>query len=121
MKHIARKGEDIRIDCPIFGNPAPIIEWRKGEDIIDYSWIRIRTSKRSMKIRNAQEEDTGMYYCKGVNGFGNTQVRVDLIIIGKLVSRTHFTNRIFHFQTEFSIFSGSNLIRFLFCKIYIHS
>ena len=83
MKHIARKGEDIRIDCPIVGNPAPIIEWRKGEDIIDYSWIRIRTSKRSMKIRNAQEEDTGMYYCKGVNGFGNTQVRVDLIIIGK--------------------------------------
>ena len=37
-----------------------------------------------MKIRKVVEEDTGVYYCKGVNGFGNTQVRVDLIVIGEL-------------------------------------
>ena len=58
-KVIARKGEDVKIECPIVGNPTPIIEWRKGGDIIDYSWIRIRTTKKAMKIRKVVLEDTG--------------------------------------------------------------
>ncbi len=85
MKKVVRLGEDVRITCPILGNPTPIVEWRKGGETIDYSWIRIRTQKKSLKIRRAQEEDTGLYVCKGVNGFGNVEVRVDLIIIGERV------------------------------------
>merc|ERR1719445_2706256 len=34
-----------------------------------------------MRIKKTQEGDTGVYICKGVNGFGNTEVRVDLIVI----------------------------------------
>ncbi len=83
MKKIVRLGEDVKITCPILGNPTPIVEWKKGGETIDYSWIRIRTQKKSLKIRRAQEEDTGVYVCKGVNGFGNVEVRVDLIIIGE--------------------------------------
>jgi hypothetical protein len=43
--------------------------------------IRIRANNRAMRIKKTQEGDTGVYICKGVNGFGNTEVRVDLIII----------------------------------------
>ena len=83
MKKIVRLGEDVKIICPILGNPTPIVEWKKGGETIDYSWIRIRTQKKSLKIRRAEEADTGVYVCKGVNGFGNVEVRVDLIIIGE--------------------------------------
>ena len=83
MKRIVRKGEDTKIECPITGTPIPIIEWYKGPDIIDYSWFRIRTVKKAMKIKKTVKEDMGVYWCKGVNGFGNTQVRVDLIVIGR--------------------------------------
>jgi len=81
LKKIVRLGEDVKIQCPISGNPTPIIEWKKGGETIDYSFIRIRTKNKALKIRKSQEDDTGIYICKGVNGFGNVEVRVDLIII----------------------------------------
>ena len=82
LKKIVRLGEDVKIQCPISGNPTPIIEWKKGGETIDYSFIRIRTKNKALKIKKSQEDDTGIYICKGVNGFGNVEVRVDLIVIG---------------------------------------
>ena len=84
MKTIVRLGEDVKIQCPISGNPTPIIEWKKGGETIDYTFIRIRTKGRQLRIKKSQETDTGVFICKGVNGFGNVEVRVDLIVIGKL-------------------------------------
>ena len=78
-----RLGEDVKIQCPISGNPTPIIEWKKGGETIDYTFIRIRTKGRQLRIKKSQETDTGVYICKGVNGFGNVEVRVDLIVIGR--------------------------------------
>ena len=83
LKTIVRLGEDVKIQCPIQGNPAPIIEWKRGDETIDYTFIRIRTKGRQLRIKKSQEDDTGVYVCKGVNGFGNVEVRVDLIVIGK--------------------------------------
>jgi len=81
MKKIVRLGEDVKIQCPISGNPTPIIEWKRGGETIDYSFIRFRTKGRQLRIKKTQEDDTGVYICKGVNGFGNIEVRVDLIVI----------------------------------------
>ena len=81
---MVRLGEDVKIQCPISGNPTPIIEWKKGGETIDYTFIRIRTKGRQLRIKKSQETDTGVFICKGVNGFGNVEVRVDLIVIGKL-------------------------------------
>ena len=83
MKTMVRLGEDVKIQCPISGNPTPIIEWKKGGETIDYTFIRIRTKGRQLRIKKSQETDTGVFICKGVNGFGNVEVRVDLIVIGK--------------------------------------
>ena len=84
VKSIVRQGEDVKLVCPIAGNPAPITEWRKGGETIDYSFIRIRTKGRQLRIKKAVEADTGVFVRKGVNGFGNVEVRVDLIVIGGL-------------------------------------
>ena len=40
-------------------------------------------AKRYLKIKNANEDDTGVFLCKGVNGFGSEVVRVELIIVGE--------------------------------------
>lgn len=93
LKKIVRLGEDVKIQCPISGNPTPIIEWKKGGETIDYSFIRIRTKNKALKIKKSQEDDTGIYICKGVNGFGNVEVRVDLIIIGN--NNNHNSQHVF--------------------------
>ena len=36
-----------------------------------------------MKITNTKVEDTGVYSCKGVNGFGNIEVKVHIIVFGE--------------------------------------
>jgi hypothetical protein len=39
--------------------------------------------KKSLKIKDATLDDTGIYMCKGTNGFGSQDSRIDLIVIGK--------------------------------------
>ena len=53
--------------CPIVGYPTPMIEWSKNGEKIDYMWERHRTGKngRSLKIKHANEDDTGIFSCKG--------------------------------------------------------
>ena len=51
LKHIARKGDDIKIHCPITGKPEPIIEWYKGDEKIDFTWIRLKAARGNLKIR----------------------------------------------------------------------
>ena len=38
-----------------------------------------------LRIRATEPEDSGVYYCKGINGFGTAEVRIDLMVIGKRV------------------------------------
>ena len=115
LKSIVRLGEDLKIQCPISGNPTPIIEWKKGGETIDYSWIRIRTKGKQLRIKKSQEDDTGVYICKGVNGFGNVEVRVDLIVIGKKC----------YFYSEMDETSGNHKRIFVFfvtenfCQIFV--
>ena len=33
-----------------------------------------------------QIEDTGIYTCKGTNGFGSEEIRIDLIVIGEFLN-----------------------------------
>ena len=63
-----------------------MIDWTKDREggIIDFSWTRFETNKKTLKISRVQPEDTGIYRCKGTNGFGSTSVRIDLLVIGEL-------------------------------------
>jgi hypothetical protein len=67
-----------------------MVEWSKNGDKIDFTWDRHKAAKRYLKIKNVNEDDTGVFVCKGINGFGSETVRIELIIIGEL----HLLDRI---------------------------
>ena len=108
MKQIGRIGENLRIVCPIIGYPAPMVEWSKNGEKIDFMWERHQTGRKTLRIKNANEDDTGVYSCKGINGFGSEEVRIELIIVGKknlwgrknLLSRLDNNKAHTHTQTE---------------------
>ncbi|XP_023330620.1 fibroblast growth factor receptor-like 1 [Eurytemora carolleeae] len=80
LRIVAISGEEVRVSCPIDGTPTPIIEWRKNGDVIDHTWTRMKTLKRVLKIRHIESADTGVYTCRGVNGFGSVTVRAEIIV-----------------------------------------
>lgn len=81
LKKVGRIGENIKLLCPIGGFPTPMVEWSKNGEKIDFMWDRHRTGRKSLKIRNANEDDTGIFTCKGINGFGSEEVRIELIVV----------------------------------------
>jgi hypothetical protein len=46
--------------------------------------FRYRTVKKSLRFKEATLDDTGIYVCKGTNGFGSQESRIDVIVIGKI-------------------------------------
>ena len=81
LKHVAKVGESLKIKCPIFGYPAPIVSWQKDEADISYAWSRYRTTRKTLKIKSVSVEDTGVYVCTGINGFGKAETRIELVVI----------------------------------------
>jgi hypothetical protein len=77
-------GDNVRLPCHISGTPTPMMRWTKGDEVItDYTWERFRSDKKSLSIDNVELDDTGIYICKGTNGFGSSdEARTDLIVIG---------------------------------------
>ncbi len=81
MQRVAHLGETVKLVCPVDGYPTPMVEWSKDGEKIDFMWERHKTGRRTLRIRNANEDDTGVFVCKGVNGFGTEQVRVELVVV----------------------------------------
>ena len=54
-----------------------------GVPIDDITWIRYRKSKSFLKVKSAQPSDTGVYSCKGINGFGTEDARIEVVIVGE--------------------------------------
>ena len=85
-RYLAQEGDTVRLHCPIVGTPRPIIEWFQDEQmIVQPTWDRFRVSKRTLKIRDARVADSGVFVCKGVNGFGSETVALHLVVKGKHV------------------------------------
>ncbi len=63
--------------------PSLMIFFQGGESI-DFTWSRYKSNKKILKIKSAELEDTGVFGCKGINGFGSDAVRIELIIVGQL-------------------------------------
>ena len=42
----------------------------------------MKTNKNYLKLRNVQKSDTGVFHCRGVNGFGSVQVEIRLVVAG---------------------------------------
>jgi len=65
-------------------DPSNIVQWYKGEDLIDNFWTRYKISKdSSLRIKDVEMEDAGLYMCKVANGFGRIQFNYTLVVIGE--------------------------------------
>ena len=78
-------GENIKLVCPIVGFPTPIVEWSKNGEKIDYMWERHKTTRKALKIKQITEDDTGIFTCKAINGFGSEEVRIELIVVDPML------------------------------------
>ena len=50
-----------------------------------------RSNNKVLKIRAAKLDDTGLFVCRGVNGFGKAQVNIHLIVVGKSLLSLSFS------------------------------
>jgi len=76
-------GHNLKLTCPIQGDPTPLFEWFKDGEKIDHTWLDYvtRSNNKVLKIRAAKLDDTGTFACRGVNGFGKAQVNIHLLVL----------------------------------------
>ena len=78
-KYVAEEDDVVKLNCPIIGNPKPIIEWYRDDQLIPI-WDRFRTNRKTLKIKGVTLADSGIIECKGVNGFGSESVQIHLLV-----------------------------------------
>ena len=114
---VVAAGEDLKMVCPVLGNPAPIVEWSKDGENVDYSWTRVKTNKNYLKLRGAQKADTGVWVCRAVNGFGSVSVDLELVVTEASLSESEllqtaapvFTKRTQSLQSTVKKLTGESL------------
>ncbi|CAG2164782.1 unnamed protein product [Oppiella nova] len=77
-------GANVHIDCPAYDDQTDLLffEWSRPLDHIIEENSRIRTtSKGVLKIKSAISTDSGIYFCKAINGFGTVTTNVTLQIV----------------------------------------
>ena len=47
------------------------------------TWHRFKTNRRFLKIKSVEIGDSGIFVCKGVNGFGSVSVQIQLVVRGR--------------------------------------
>jgi len=83
---VVQIGNNVTLKCPIsVANPRNLQRtWYKGDERIEkYTWERYSLDKKSLQIKGVTYDDTGIFICKGTNGFGSNEVRIDLFVLDK--------------------------------------
>ncbi|CAB1337000.1 unnamed protein product [Coregonus sp. 'balchen'] len=86
-RQTARLGRTVRLACPVEGDPPPLILWVKDGRNVHPGWSRYRVLKQSLKIKEVELGDAGVYVCRVTNGFGSIALNYTLIIIGRAKER----------------------------------
>ncbi|KAL6119840.1 chl1 [Pungitius sinensis] len=68
------QGEDIVMNCSVFGSPPPNISWAKDETLEIVKGERFLAVGGSLKIFSAKKYDSGKYLCFASNTEGNSSV-----------------------------------------------
>ncbi|XP_076364458.1 fibroblast growth factor receptor-like 1 isoform X2 [Tachypleus tridentatus] len=78
------QSSDVQLPCPVEGDQNSLfIEWYKNRQplsILGGDHFHV-TNRGFLKIRGAVTDDTGLYVCQAVNGFGGLDVNVTLIVL----------------------------------------
>ena len=73
----------VYIRCPVTGNPAPLIEWKKsGFSVTTSSSLQIVNN--TLALLDSTWSDTGSYTCTASNGAGSDEKETFLKFMGTL-------------------------------------
>ncbi|XP_015909488.1 fibroblast growth factor receptor-like 1 isoform X2 [Parasteatoda tepidariorum] len=75
----------VQLPCPVVADPDTLFfEWYRDREPLDaFADERYRVlSNGVLKIKSVVPDDTGLYVCRAINGFGKTAVNVTLIVLG---------------------------------------
>merc|ERR1712013_663229 len=73
-------GTDVSLVCEVVGGwPTPEVLWYKDGQIVDKKKVTIEEDN-TLKIRNAEKEDTGIYTCTAENSEGSDNLTTQLNI-----------------------------------------
>lgn len=81
-----KNGEDIKIEIPVTGQPAPKIEWRKGEQAVKETSRLMIVNKPTMTllhIRHAAREHSGQYSIEVSNSAGKYVGEISVVVLEK--------------------------------------
>ncbi|GIY91796.1 fibroblast growth factor receptor-like 1 [Caerostris extrusa] len=85
LERVVPEGTMVQLPCPIEADPDTLFfEWYRDREPLDaFADERYRVQSNGiLKIKSVVPEDTGLYVCRAVNGFGKADVNVTLIVLG---------------------------------------
>uniref|UniRef100_A0AAY5KER2 Fibroblast growth factor receptor-like 1 n=1 Tax=Esox lucius TaxID=8010 RepID=A0AAY5KER2_ESOLU len=80
-RQTVRIGRTMKLQCPVEGDPPPLIMWTKDGRNIHSGWMRFRVLQQALRIKEVEAEDAGTFICKATNGFGSVNINYTLIVI----------------------------------------
>ncbi|KAI5104919.1 fibroblast growth factor receptor-like 1 precursor [Silurus meridionalis] len=80
-RQTVRIGRTMKLQCPVEGDPPPLIMWSKDGRNIHSGWMRFRVTHQALRIKEVEAEDAGTFNCKATNGFGSVNINYTLIVI----------------------------------------
>ncbi|CAH3161356.1 unnamed protein product [Pocillopora meandrina] len=83
-----QEGSNLLLTCKTSGKPAPNITWTKEKLVLQGNTESLQQGAR-LNIRNIGRNESGTFYCKAYNGFGNPDsqaVDVDVTYAVKIVT-----------------------------------
>lgn len=84
LERVVPEGSTVLLPCPVHADPDTLFfEWlRDREPLGSFADDRYRVQGNGvLKIKSVVPEDTGLYVCRAVNGFGKAHVNVTLIVL----------------------------------------
>ncbi|CAH1244893.1 FGFR3 [Branchiostoma lanceolatum] len=83
-------GEEVKLRCPVTGNPRPLITWLKNFQEIQEQdrqpGYRINNKRWSLQMSSVEPSDEGSYTCQVTNGFGTSSRTFELFVKERLPS-----------------------------------
>ncbi|XP_074872337.1 neural cell adhesion molecule L1 isoform X2 [Carettochelys insculpta] len=70
---VALRGASLVLECIPEGLPTPAVEWRRLNGRLPAERLSLENSRKTLRIREVQEEDDGEYQCEATNSQGSVR------------------------------------------------